>query len=156
MSLDLFFRAENKAALRRVVLSTPFSNVFGDLTARDEDGAVLTNEFRQIPGSVYWVFFKAGRVDSWVWLHLRLIGPAEAADLDGVDDQPDRWDRSRLKKWLKQNGTLKTIRGVRVWEYVFPQSAPVNVRGKRVQVWRGSQMEALGLKISEYQGGNSY
>ncbi len=157
MSLDLFFRAETPATLRTVVRSQAFRNIIGDLTYRDEDGNIITSQIRQIAGSVDWVYFKPndyvgdgqGGVDSWCWLHLRLTGPAEEADLDGANDQPDRWDRSRLKRWMKENGILRTIRGVRVWQYTLGN-------GKRIQIWRGAQMEALGVKFHEFLGGNEH
>ena len=147
--IDLFLRAETPATLRTVVRSAAFRNIIGDV--RDPDGT----GFIQIPGSVDWVFFASNRVvitpgdppvtDPWVWLHLRLTGPAEAADLDGANDQPDRWNRSRLKRWMKENGILRTIRGVRVWEHTLGD-------GKRIQIFRGSEMEALGVKFHEFMG----
>lgn len=162
MALDLFLRAEDRATLRTVVRSAPFRTVIGDV--RDPAGA----GFVQIPGSVDWVFFPSNRVvitpgvydsdgneitppvtDSWVWLHLRLTGSAEVNDLDGVNDQPDRWDRSKIRAWMQANGTFRTIRGVRVYEHTLGT-------GKRIQVWRGSEMEALGVKFHEYFGGSSY
>ncbi len=162
MSLDLFFRAEDRATLRTVVRSQAFRSIIGDV--RDPVGP----GFIQIPGGVDWVFFPSKRVvitpavldgdgdiitpavtDSWVWLHLRLTGPAEAADLDGVNDQPDRWNRSRLKRWVKESGILRTIRGVRVWQHTLGD-------GKRIQIWRGADMESLGVKFHEYLGGSAY
>ncbi len=150
MALDLFFRAETTATLRTVIRSAVFRNTIGDV--RDPEGA----GFIQISGSVDWVFFPIGDVsngqggvDNWVWLHLRLTGSAEDADLDGVNDQPDRWDRSRLKRWMKENGTLLTIRGVRVWQHTLGD-------GKRIQIWRGAQMDALGVKFHEFMGGAAY
>ncbi len=169
MALDLFLRAETAATLRTVVRSAPFRNIIGDVRDPDSPGLI------QIPGSVDWVFFPSNSVvttpavldmdgntitpavmDPWSWLHLRISGPAEVADLDGMNDQTDRWDRSKLKLWVKENGTLLTIRGVRVWEYRFPQSAPTGARRKRVQIWRGAQMEALGVKFHEFMGGNYF
>ncbi len=40
---------------------------------------------------------------------------------------------------------LRTIRGVRVWQYTLGN-------GKRIQIWRGAQMEALGVKFHEFMG----
>ena len=155
MALDLFLRAEDKATLRTVVLSTPFRNIIGDLTARDGDGDVIPGEFQQITG-VDWVFFQVGDVkdgvggiDSWVWLHLHLTRTAEANDLDGTDNQADRWNRSKIRKWMKDNGSLKTIRGVKVYEHTLGN-------GKRIQVWRGLQMATLGVLFHKFLGGNSY
>ena len=153
MSLDLFFRAETPATLRTVVRSAPFRNIIGDLRDPDSTG------FIQIPGSVDWVFFPSNRVvitpgdppvtDSWVWLQMRLTGTAEVADDEGENGEDDHWNRSRLKRWMKANGTLRTIRGVRVWQHTLGN-------GKRIQIWRGSDMESLGVKFHEYMGGNSY
>ncbi len=151
--LDLFFRAETPATLRTVVRSAPFRNIIGDLREPDGPG------FIQIPGSVDWVYWAPNSVvitpgdppvtDAWCWLHLRLTGNAEVADDEGDNGEPDRWNRSRIKRWMKNNGTLRTIRGVRVWQHTLGN-------GKRMQVWRGSEMEALGVKFHEYLGGNSY
>ncbi len=160
--LDLFFRAQTPATLRTVIRSAPFRNVIGDV--RDPDGP----GFIQIPGSVDWVYFPPNRVvitpatydgngdiitpavtDGWCWMQLRLHGDAEAADDEGENGEPDRWNRSRLKRWMKENGTLRTIRGVRVYEHTLGN-------GKRIQVWRGAQMEALGVNFHEYCGGNRY
>ncbi len=156
MSLDLFLRAEDKSTLKTVVLSTPFRNIIGDLTARDENGDVLTDEFSQIPGSVDWTFFRVGDVkdgiggvDSWVWLHLRLTGSAETEDLDGVNDQSDRWDRSKIRAWMEANGVIRTIRGVKVYEHTLGN-------GKLIQVWRGSEMVTQGVLFNEFFGGNEY
>ena len=155
MALDLFFRAEGQATMRKVVRSVPFRNLIGDLRARDENDNIIAG-FRMLPGSVDWVYKSAGNVsngqggtDTWVWLHLRLTGTAEADDLDGVNDQPDRWDRSKLKRWIKDNGILRTLRGVRVWQHTLGN-------GKRIQIWRGAQMESLGVMFHKYLGGNEY
>ncbi len=85
--------------------------------------------------------------DVWCWLHLRLTGLAEATDFepDPADAEPDRWNKSRIRKWMLDNGTLKTIRGVRVYEHVLGT-------GKRIQIWRGSEMEAAGAKFHEFMG----
>ena len=153
--IDLFFRAEDRATLRTVVRSAPFRNIIGDV--RDPDGP----GFIQIPGSVDWVFFPANNVvitpgdppvtEDWVWLQLRLTGTAEADDFedDPTDTEPDRWNKSRLRKWMQDNGTIKTIRGIRVYEHVLGN-------GKRAQVWRGSEMETLGVKFHEFMGGSEY
>jgi len=155
MSLDLFFRAENLATMKTAVRSLPFRNIIGDV--RDPD----SNGFIQIPGSVDWEVFLSNTVvitpgdppvtDSWVWLHLRLTGTAEAADfeVDPGGTEPDRWRKSLLKRWVKENGILRTIRGVRVWQHTLGN-------GKHLQIWRGSQMEDLGIKFHEFMGGNSY
>ncbi len=167
--LDLFFRAETRATLRSVIRSAPFRNVIGDLRARDDEGKVTTG-IVMLPGSVDWVYFPPNRVvitpavldgngdiitpavtDAWCWLQLRLYGDAETADFedDPADQEPDRWNKSRIRKWMQNNGTFRTIRGVRVYQHTLGN-------GKRIQVWRGSQMEALGVKFHEYCGGNFY
>ncbi len=162
--LDLFFRAEDRATLRTVVRSAPFRNVIGDL--RDPDGP----GFVMLPGSVDWVYFPPNRVvitpavldgngdiitpavtDDWCWLQLRLYGDAETADFEvNADTQPDRWNKSHIRRWMKDNGVGRTIRGVSgIFEHTLGN-------GKRIQIWRGSEMEALGVKFHEYLGGNSY
>ncbi len=162
--LDLFFRAETPATLRTVIRSAPFRNIIGDV--RDPDGP----GFIRIPGSVDWVYFAPDSVvttpavhdgngdiitpavtDPWCWMQLRLTGVASESD---VKDPPlwigeDRWNKSKLVDWMKNNGTLRTIRGVRVYEHTLGN-------GKRIQVWRGAQMEALGVNFHEYCGGNRY
>ena len=152
MALDIFLRAETPAILETVVRSTAFRNIIGDV--RDPESTGL----RKLPGNVDWVYFAPNSVvitpgsppvtDDWCWLHLRLLGFSEFMDLDGIDNEPDRWGRSKLRVWMQANGTLKTIRGVRVFEY--------KQGNKRVQLWRGSEMETLGVKFHEYQGGNFY
>ena len=148
--LDLFFRAETPVTLRTVIRSAPFRTVIGDL----RDGST---GLRMLPGSVDWVYFPPDTVvitpgdppttDVWCWLHLRLTGLAEATDFepDPADAEPDRWNKSRIRKWMLDNGTLKTIRGVRVYEHVLGT-------GKRIQIWRGSEMEAAGAKFHEFMG----
>ncbi len=162
--LDLFFRAETPATLRTVIRSAPFRNIIGDV--RDPDGP----GFIQIPGSVDWVYFPPNRVvitpavrdgdgeiitpavtDPWCWLQLRLENTAEVADDEGENGEPDKWNRSRIKRWMKNNGTLRTIRGVRVYEHTLGN-------GKRMQIWHGRDMaENLPPSIfHEYLGGNFY
>jgi len=162
MALDIFLRAEDTATMKTVVRSAPFRNIIGDV--RDPDG----NGFIQIPGSVDWVYFPSNTLvlipgvfdqeggviiapvtDSWAWLHLRLTGTAEVADDEGENGEADRWNRSRIKRWLKDNGIMRTIRGVRVWQHTLGN-------GKRIQIWRGSEMESLGVKFHEFLGGSSY
>ncbi len=156
MALDLFFRAETPATMRTVVRSAPFRNIMGDVRARDEDGNIVAG-LRMLPGSVDHVYFPpnsvsngAGGTDVWCWLHLRLTGSAEAGDLDDTGPTgPDRWERSRIRAWVRDNGALKTIRGVRVYEHTLAS-------GKNIQVWRGRDMAAQGVLFHEFQGGNSY
>ncbi len=167
--LDLFFRAETPATLRTVVRSAPFRNVIGDLRARDAEGKVTTG-IVMLPGSVDWVYFPPGRVvitpavrdgngdiitpaitDAWCWLQLRLYGKAEVVDDDVADWSASRFDRSRIRKWMQDNGTFRTIRGVRVYEHTLGN-------GKRAQIWHGQDM-ADNLPPSifhEYLGGNFY
>jgi len=161
--IDIFLRGETPAALRTVVKSTPFRNIVGNLTDQSD-----ATKLRHLAGSVDHVYFPPNTVviiravydadenvlspatmDAWCWLHLRLSGTAEAADLDDVDDESDRWNRSKLRKWMQNNGTLKTPRGVTVYEHVLGT-------GKRVQLWRGSEMEAQGVLFHRFQGGNDY
>ncbi len=163
--LDLFVRAETPATLRTVIRSAPFRNIIGDLREPNGGGGI-----RSIPGAVDFVVFLPNTVvitpatydgngdiitpavtDAWCWLQLRLSGTARSADFEGdpYSVRPDRWDFSRLKRWMKDNGTLRTIRGVSVYEHTLGN-------GKRIQVWRGAQMEALGVNFHEYLGGNSY
>ncbi len=160
MSLDIFLRAETLAALRTVVRSAPFRNIIGDVRDRDEAGNIVGG-FRMLPGSVDWVYFEPNRVvitpgdppvtDAWVWLHLRLTGSAEAADFedDPADTEPDRWNKSRIRKWMQDNGTLRTIRGVRVYEHTLGT-------GKRIQVWRGRDMASTGAAFHEFMGGSEF
>ncbi len=165
--LDLFFRAETPATLRTVVRSAPFRSVIGDLRARDAEGKVTTG-IVMLPGSVDWVYFKPNRVvitpavrdgdgdiitpavtDGWCWLQLRLYGDAEAADDDAGTG--GRFDRSRIRKWMVDNGTFRLIRDVRVYEHALGN-------GKRAQLWHVQDMaENLPPSIfHEYLGGNFY
>ncbi len=156
--LDLFFRAQTPATLRTVIRSAPFRNVIGDLRARDAEGKVTTG-IVMLPGAVDWVYFPPNRVvitpgdppvtDPWCWLQLRLYGEAEAADDDG--GSAARFDRSRIRKWMQDNGTFRTVRDVRVYEYTLGN-------GKRAQIWHGRDMaENLPPSIfHEYLGGNFY
>ncbi len=168
--LDLFFRAETPPTMNTVVRSVPFRNIIGDLRARDDDGGNIVSGIRTINGSVDWVYFAPGEIvitpavfdgdgvlitpavtDTWCWLHLRLTGPAEADDFeeDLADTKTDRWNKSRLCKWMRDNGVLRTIRGVKVFEHTLANT-------KRIQVWRGSEMESLGIKFHEFLGGSSF
>ncbi len=169
--LDLFFRAETPATLRTVVRSAPFRSVIGDLRARDAEGKVTTG-IVMLPGAVDWVYFAPNRVvitpavldgdgnvitpavtDDWCWLQLRLYGDAETADFedDPADVEPDRWNKSRIRKWMQDNGTIRTIRGVRVYEHTLGN-------GKRAQIWHGRDMaeNAPPSMFHEYLGGNFY
>ncbi len=159
---DSFWRAQDLATLRTVIRSAPFRNIIGDLREPDGPG------FIQIPGSVIWIYKAPNRVvitpavrdgngdiitpavtDPWCWMQLRLHGDAEAADDEGENGEPDKWNRSRIKRWMKENGTLRTIWGVTVYEHTLNN-------GKRIQIWRGAELEALGKKPCEYLGGNFY
>ena len=154
--MDIFLRAETPGALRTVVKSNPFKAIIGDLTPDPDDATNL----RIIGGSVVHVYFPPNSVlvtpgnppvmDSWCWLHLRLSGPAEASDFDAGSGnvETDRWNKSRLRKWMQNNGTRRTIRGVTVYER--------RQGGKRVQVWRGKEMAEKGILFHEFSGGNSY
>ncbi len=178
--LDLFFRAETPATLRTVIRSAPFRNVVGDLRARDEDGNVVSG-IRMLPGSVDYVYFAPGSVvitpatydgngdiitpavtDGWCWMQLRLYGDAEAADFedDPADVEPDRWNKSRIRKWMKANGTFVYLDQDPAWSSI-PNA---HIRGfmytlgngKRIGILRGSEMEAAGPPVyfHKYLGGN--
>ncbi len=170
---DSFWRAEDPDTLRTVVGSAPFRNVIGDV--RDPDGP----GFIQIPGSVDWVYFPPNRVvitpatydgngniitpavtDPWCWVQLRLYGDAEVADDDVADWSVARFDRSRIRKWMQENGTFayldedpawSGIPGAHVRGFVYTR-----VNGKRIAILRGSEMQAAGppVHFHEYYGGN--
>ncbi len=44
---------------------------------------------------------------------------------------------------------VRTIRGVRVWQHTLGN-------GKRIQIWRFAQLDALGVKFHEFAGGNRH
>ncbi len=90
------------------------------------------------------------QLDPACWLMLRIIRAAYDADHEDdptgeTDPQPDRWRQSRLKRRLKAIGVRADWNGVRAWQHTFPQSAPQAVRGKRIQIMRGSQLAQLNL-----------
>ncbi len=168
---DSFWRAQDLGTLRTVIRSAPFRNVIGDMREPDGQGGYTPNSLRRaIPGSVDYVYFPPNSVvitpavydndgniitpavtDGWCWIQLRIYGAAEVADDDVEDGSDARFDRSRIRKWMQNNGTFRTIRDVRVYEYTLGN-------GKRMQIWHGRDMaENLPPSIfHEYLGGNFY
>ncbi len=151
MGLDLFYRAEDWATIQTIMTSAPFEAITGDLSDPDDPDNMV-----KIPSRADWLYFPIGDVqivpgtdDHWAWLRMRLRGDAEVTDLDGADDQEDRWDRSTLTKWMSDNGTQCSVIGCAVYEHVLGN-------GKRIQQWRGLEMDDGGIMFSVRPGGNSY
>ncbi len=144
---DLFLRAETPAALR-AFLRRPQART---LTGRIIAGA----EFKRIAGRTDFKYFPVGNVsdgaggaDAWVWIHIRISGPASAADRTAPNNRltdRDRWNKSRFVAWLRGRGVRKTVQGCEVWEYTVGT-------GKRVQVWRGDDMKQTGVLFHQFAG----
>jgi len=166
MFLDLFFRAEDPITMRTVLKSATFQNFIGNLTDPDD-----TNNLLKLRDLVEYKYFRPNYVvitpgvydengneitppvyDSWCWLHLRLIGQNVNDDLiNPGDPDPDHWNKSRIVDWMKNNGTLKTIRGCTVFEYIVAATG-----NKAIQVWRGKDMDDNGVLFHQFLGGNVY
>ncbi len=180
---DSFWRAETPATAYTVMRSVPIRNVIGDLRARDADGNITTG-LRMLPGRVLWVYRKPGRViitpavrdgmdiitpavtDPWCWIQLRLLDDAEVADDDTAtpdDDEGEpapRFDRSRIRKWMQDNGDFAYLDQDPAWSGI-PGS---HVRGfmytlgngKRIAILNGSEIQAAGppVHFHDYCGGN--
>ncbi len=173
---DSFWRAETPATAYTVMRSVPIRNVIGDLRARDADGNITTG-LRMLPGRVLWVYRKPGRVvitpavldgngdtitpavtDSWCWIQLRLLDDAEVADDDGGAGL--RFDRSRIRKWMQDNGDFAYLDQDPAWSGI----PGAHVRGfmytlgngKRIAILSGSEIQAAGppVHFHEYCGGN--
>jgi len=141
LSFDVFIRAETQKALTNLLKKSPLKKIIG--------GGVL----RKIKGKVDYAYFPSGSVvavkpdimDGWCWLHLRIMG--EEANNDYIhkpdDIEPDNWNKSKLRKWFEKNGTLKSIRGVKVYEHVLKNK-------ERVQMWREKEMIANGYSFHTF------
>lgn len=179
---DLTLRAETPRALLAAIQSAPFRAIIGPVGIFGRGGKEVRNPNLWKPEGklgrdIDYIYRRRNQVvttpavldgngdvvtpavtDPWCWLLVRLLREAEAADFvaDPADTEPDRWNMSRIRKWMERNGTLITPRRIRAWQYKFPASAPAGVRNKRVQIVRGSQMAALGLEFVRWAGGMSY
>ncbi len=174
---DLFFRAETPATAYTVMRSVPIRKVIGDLRARDAEGKITTG-LRMLPGRVLWVYRKPGRVvitpavldgngdiitpavtDTWCWIQLRLLDDAATAD-DDEGEPASRFDRSRIRKWMQDNGDFVYLDQDSAWSGI----PGAHVRGfmytlgngKRIAILNGSEMQAAGppVHFHEYCGGN--
>ncbi len=169
MALDLVLRAQTPAVLA-YALKRPLMQHLGIQFPRDEDDNEILNpdnwptgEWRLGPDVFYHYIRRNGLVvppaepDPACWLLMRIIRAAYDADHEDdptqdTDPQPDRWRQSRLKRRLKAIGVRADWNGVRAWQYTFPQSAPALVRGKRIQIMRGSQLAQLNI-FPQFMGG---
>ncbi len=169
--LDLFFRAQTPAVLAYALKRGPFSHL--DIRfPRDENDAEILNPDNWKPGGmlgldIMYVYRKRNDLvvtrnpdvtDPACWLLMRIIRAAYDADHEDdptgeTDPQPDHWRQSKLKRKLKAIGVRADWRGVRAWQHTFPQSAPALVRGKRIQIMRGSMLAQLEI-FPEFMGGS--
>ncbi len=163
MTLDLTLRAQTPAVLA-YALKRPLMQHLGIQFPRDEGGAETRNPDNWKPGGmlgsdIMYVYRKRNDLvvsrnpvvtDPACWLLMRIIRAAYDADHEDdptgdTDPQPDRWRQSRLKRRLRAIGVRADWNGVRAWQHTFPQSAPQAVRGKRIQIMRGSQLAQLNI-----------
>lgn len=163
---DFFLRASSVPTLRTVLNSDAFKGndegvrgFVGDLFDPDDPNRLVDIRFVAAqklfpPNTVVItpaVLDDEGEVvvpailDSSPWLHLRLLRDAVLRDMQ-PGTGTDRWNKSRLIQHLRDNGVVKTIRGVRVLEML--------VGGGWIQIWRSSKMEDAGVKFHEFSGGN--
>ncbi len=181
--LDLILRAQTPAVLA-YALRRPIMEHLGIRFPRARGGAEILNPDNWKKGGVlgpdilYHYIKRNGLVvvpgdydgdgiettppvlDPACWLMLRIIRAAFDADHEedpnqDTDPQPDRWRQSRLKRRLKAMGERADWNGVRAWQYTFPQSAPQAVRGKSIQIMRGSMLAQLQI-FPEFMGGGSF
>ncbi len=173
---DTFWRAETPATAYTVMRSVPIRNVIGDLRARDNQGNITTG-LRMIPGRVLWVYRKPGRViitpavrdgmdiitpavtDTWCWIQLRLLDDAATAD-DDEGEPASRFDRSRIRRWMENNGTSAYLDQDPAWAGI----PGAHVRGflytlgngKRIAILNGTEMRDAGppVHFHEFCGGN--
>ena len=172
MTLDLFFRAADRATYINWLTRAQVRAIIGDLRARDEDGSVSSpaaligipgavdlvqwdvNQIVEVPG----VYDNDGNVitppvmDPQAWIQVRLTGPAEAADFAGppmdTEVEFDRWEHSLMVTLISAGtGTPGLYRGVALFVR--------QLSGKDLAVFRGSEVETM-MKFHEFMGGNSY
>lgn len=144
--IDLFFRATDGAAMKAVLTSDQMTTVIGKLVNDEaEDIRGMAGVEIAILGSNF-VVTKPGTTDPQFWVQIRLHGAMERADVDGAGL---KWDRSKVVARMKEIGTLKTLRGVAVYEIALPNS-------KTFQIWNGKQLADLGIQFHEFFGGNQW
>ncbi len=169
---DLILRAQTPAVLA-YALRRPLMQHLGIQFPRVRGGAEILNpdnwpvgEWRLGPDVFYHYIRRNDLVvthnpdvtDPACWLLMRIIRAAYDADHEDdpnqdTDPQPDRWRQSKLKRKLKAIGVRADWNGVRAWQHTFPQSAPTQVRGKSIQIMRGSQLVQLDI-FPQFMGGN--
>ncbi len=183
MTLDLTLRAQTPATLA-YALKRPLMQHLGVRFPRDDDDNEVLNPDNWKPeGSLgpdifYHYIRRNGLVvvrgtydedgveitppdlDPACFLLMRIIRAAFDADHEDdptgeTDPQPDRWRQSRLKRRIKAIGVRADWNGVRAWQHTFPQSAPQAVRGKSIQIMRGSMLAQLQI-FPEFMGGGSF
>lgn len=168
MSLDLFFRAQDRATYIKWLTRSQVRSIIGDLRARDDDGSVSSPAaLRGIPGNVDLVQWDVNQIeevpavrdndgnittpavtDPQAWVQVRLTGDAEVSDFAGPPDPDafDRWDHSKMVNLvLAGTGEPGLYRGVSLYTR--------KLSGKNVAVFRGSEVETL-MKFHEFFGGN--
>ena len=179
MSLDLTLRAETPATLA-YALKRPLMQHLGVRFPQDENGAEILNPddwkaSEMLGPDIHYHYIRQNGLvvvrgthdaaggeltppdlDPYCWLLLRVIrGAAEADWENNSDPEPDRWKKSRMTRLLRETGTAVTPLGVQAWQHSFGQSAPKPVRGKVIQIMRGSELAALQI-FPQFAGGGIY
>ncbi len=164
MALDLVLRAQTPAVLA-YALKRPLMQHLGVVFPRVRGQGEILNPDNWPAGEwrlgldIFYHYIRRNDLvvtrnpvvtDPACWLLMRIIRGAYDADHEDdptgdTDPQPDRWRQSRLKRRLKAIGVRADWNGVRAWQHTFPQSAPQAVRGKRIQIMRGSQLAQLNI-----------
>ncbi len=173
LTLDLVLRAQTPATLAYALRRPLMQHLGVRFPRNDDDNEVLNPDNWKPEGSlgpdIFYHYIRRNDLvvsrnpvatDPACFLLMRIIRAAFDADHEDdptgdTDPQPDRWRQSRLKRRIKAIGVRADWNGVRAWQHTFPQSAPQAVRGKRIQIMRGSQLAQLQI-FPEFMGGGSF
>ena len=120
--------------------SKPFCDIIGNLSEVDHTYYPPSTVVAVAPNTM----------DRWAWFYLCLTGFAADRDFrdSPTDKDKDTWNKSNLRKWMEDNGELRTIRGTKVYEHTLDS-------GKRFQMWRLRKGIALsGVVFPKEKGPN--
>lgn len=119
--IDLFFRCFSRDRWLTVAKSRNILDADGNPNpgfAVDELGNVtVTPAVLNPDGTVQ----TPAVVDTWHWINLRLFGLRAQEDEDeqfpGDDDTERRFSKSKLARWVREQGTQVTLRGMRAYQF---------------------------------------
>ena len=121
LTFDVCLRAETPEVLFSFLKHPPFQSLLGE-------------RLQKIKGKVDYTYHPPASVaaipgtrtlDKWCWIHFHFMG----------ERTPTKENEVKLLKWFKDNGTPKTLKGVKVYEHILEDR-------KRIQLWSMKDMVA--------------